>query len=155
MFDLQVSWWELIVRGMVIYIALFIMVRVSGKRTVGQFSPFDLLVFILLAQAVSGSLTGGDESIQGGLIVVATLLGLNVLTDIATTYSSKAEKVLEGSEVLIGSNGRIYDDVLKSNLISRSAVEAAMRHADVPLEELGAAILEADGTISVLRKKPD
>lgn len=153
MFDMQSAWWELMLRGLLIYAALFLMVRMSSKRTVGQFSPFDLLVFVLLAQAVAGSLTGGDESVQGGLLVAATLLGLNVLTDVATTYSRKAEQLLEGHEVLLGRNGRIFDDVLKKNLITRSAIEAAMRQADIELDELGAAILEADGTISVLKKK--
>src|SRR5690606_5960243 len=150
MFDMQMPWWELMLRGFLIYAVLFVIVRMSSKRTVGQFSPFDLLVFVLLAQAVAGSLTGGDESVQGGLLVAATLLGLNVLTDVATTYSRKAEQVLEGHEVLLGRNGRIFDDVLKKNLITRSGIEAAMRQADIVREELAAAIMEADVTITIL-----
>jgi len=153
MFDMQVPWWELMLRGVLIYAVLFLLVRISSKRTVGQFSPFDLLVFVLLAQAVAGSLTGGDDSVQGGLLVAATLLGLNVLTDVVTTYSRKAEQLLEGHEVLLARNGRIFDDVLKKNLVTRSAIEAAMRQEDIEIGELEAAILEADGTISILKKK--
>lgn len=153
MLELQVVWWELIMRALVIYVALFVMIRVTGKRAVGQFSPFDLIVVLLLAQAVSGSLTGGDESLPGGLIIALALLTLNVLMDFITSYSSKAERLLEGREVLLGRNGRIFEDALKENLITRGALEAALRHADVPLEEMGAAILEADGKISVLRNR--
>ena len=153
MLELQVVWWELIMRALVIYVALFVMIRVTGKRAVGQFSPFDLIVVLLLAQAVSGSLTGGDESLPGGLIIALALLTLNVLMDFITSYSNKAERLLEGREVLLGRNGRIFEDALKENLITRGALEAALRHADVPLEEMGAAILEADGKISVLRNR--
>lgn len=153
MFEFDVAWWELMVRALVVYLALLVMVRLSGKRTVGQFSPFDLIVVLLLGEAVAGSLTGGDESLPGGLLVVAVLMTLNAVAETATAYSRKVEKVLEGKEVLLGRNGRIFDTVLKSNLITRSAVEAALRQADVPLEEMEAAILEADGTISILRKK--
>ena len=153
MFDMNLAWWELVARALAVYAALFIMMRVTGKRAVGQFSPFDLIVVLLLAQAVAGSLTGGDESLQGGVIVAATLMVVNLLTDVVTSFSRKAEKVLEGREVLVGRNGRIFDDVLKANLITRSAVEAAMRHADVHLDEMEMAILEADGTISVTRKR--
>lgn len=153
MFEFDVAWWELMLRALVVYVALLVMVRLSGKRTVGQFSPFDLIVVLLLGEAVAGSLTGGDESMPGGLLVVAVLMTLNAVAEAATAYSKKVEKVLEGSEVLLGRNGRIFENVLKSNLITRSAVEAALRQADVPLEEMDAAILEADGTISILRKK--
>ncbi|NYT22962.1 DUF421 domain-containing protein [Alcaligenaceae bacterium] len=153
MLELQVVWWELIMRALIIYVALFVMIRVTGKRAVGQFSPFDLIVVLLLAQAVSGSLTGGDESLPGGLIIALALLTLNVLMDFITSYSSKAGRLLEGREVLLGRNGRIFEDALKENLITRGALEAALRHADVPLEEMGAAILEADGKISVLRNR--
>lgn len=153
MFDLQLAWWELILRALLVYAALLVMVRMTGKRTVGQFSPFDLIVVLLLAQAVGGSLTAGEESIQGGIIVVATLLGLNLLMDLATTYSRKVEHVMEGREVLVGRNGKLFHDVLKSNMISQSAVEAALRKADLSLAEVETVILEADGSISVTKKK--
>jgi uncharacterized membrane protein YcaP (DUF421 family) len=153
MFELQTPWWELVARAAILYVLLFILLRITGKRAIGQFSPFDLIVMLLLAQAVAGALTAGDESISGAIILAVTLLALNVLTDVATSYSRKAEQLLEGHEILLGRNGRIFDDVLRSNLITRSAVEAAMRQADVPLEEVDTIILEADGTISVLRKK--
>ena len=68
MLDLSVPWWELVVRAVVIYVLLMVMVRATGKRTMGQFTPFDLLVMLLLSEAVSNSLNAGDESLIGGLI---------------------------------------------------------------------------------------
>src|SRR5688572_27762339 len=87
MFDLQASWWEFIVRATVVYLVLLVMVRVTGKRAVGQFTPFDLVVVMLLAEGVSGSLTAQDDSLPGGLIVAATLMVLDVVISYATARS--------------------------------------------------------------------
>ncbi len=78
MFDMALPWWEFVVRGTVVYLVLLLMVRISGRRTVGQFTPFDLLVVMLLSEAVSNSLVGGDESLIGGLIIAAVLMGLKI-----------------------------------------------------------------------------
>ncbi|HLL12144.1 MAG TPA: hypothetical protein VK570_13870, partial [Rubrivivax sp.] len=95
MFELSVPWWELAARAALIYVALLVFVRVSGKRTVGQFTPFDLLVVMLMSEAVSNALHGGEESVVGGLIVAATLVALNMLASFATSRSEKMEHVLE------------------------------------------------------------
>lgn len=153
MFDMKLAGWEFIVRGVVVYVILLLLIRLSGKRTVGQFSPFDLMVIMLLSEAVSGSLTGGDESVQGGIILAATLLGLNVLVDLVTAHSKRAEILLEGREIMVGRNGKIFFDVLKKNRLACSVVDHALRQADVDLEEMDYAILEADGTVSIIKKK--
>ena len=100
MFDLQIPWWEFIVRAVVVYAALLVMVRLTGKRTVGQFTPFDLIVVMLLAEAVSDSLRGGDQSLVGGLIGAATLALLNLAVAFATSHSEKVDQVVEGEPVL-------------------------------------------------------
>ena len=105
MFDMDLPWWEFIARGAVIYLALLVLVRLSGKRTVGQFTPFDLVVVLLLSEAVSNGLSGGDDSVSGGLIVAATLVGLNFGLALLTSRSRRAEELLEGREVLLGRNG--------------------------------------------------
>src|SRR5690606_11119712 len=61
LFELSAPWWELVLRGTVVYFALLVLVRLSGKRTVGEFTPFDLIVVVLLCEAVSGSLSGEDS----------------------------------------------------------------------------------------------
>lgn len=152
MLDLSAPWWEFAVRGAVIYLVLLVMVRLTGKRTVGQFTPFDLLVVMLLSEAVSGSLNAGDESLPGGLIVAATLVLLDVLIALATARSNKADAVLQGQPVLVGRDGLIYDEVLKRERVPRSDVEKALRGSDCDLEDMRMAILEADGNISIMKK---
>ena len=153
MFDMQAPWWEFVVRATIVYLALLAMVRLSGKRTVGQFTPFDLIVVMLLSEAVSGSLTGQDESLPGGLILAVTLIALDVLIAFVTSRSGKADAVLQGNPVLIGRDGVVYDDVLKSQRVPRSDLDKALRGADCNLEDMRMAILEADGNINIMTKQ--
>ena len=153
MFDMELPWWEFILRGAVVYLILLVMVRVSGRRTVGQFTPFDLLVVMLLSEAVSNSLTGGDQSLVGGLIVAAVLVALNMTMSMLSSHSKKMSAVLDGTEVLLGRNGKLFDKVIKQCRLSETEVEQAMREADVNLDEMECCFLEADGSITVQKKR--
>ncbi|WP_332814813.1 DUF421 domain-containing protein [Ramlibacter sp.] len=152
MFDIGLPWWEFMVRGLVIYTALLLLVRLSGKRTVGQFTPFDLVVVLLLSEAVSNGLSGGDESVTGGLIVAATLVGLNFALGWLTSHYEPVEKAVEGREVLIGRNGELYEQVLLRQRVSPADVHKVLRENDCPLEEMRCAFLEADGSISIIKR---
>ena len=182
MFDLSVPWWEFVVRASAVYLVLLTMVRLTGKRTVGQFTPFDLVVVLLLSEAVSGAINAQDESLGGGLIAAATLVVLDSVIAIVTARSKKADALLEGSPVLIGRDGVIYkdvlkrervpvadvvlqgnpvligrdgviyDEVLKHQRVPRSDVEKALRGADCQIEDMRMAILEADGNINIMKK---
>ncbi len=66
--ELSIPWWEIVLRGTVVYFVLLLLLRLSGKRTVGQFTPFDLLVLVLLGDAMQGSMIAGDESLPGGVM---------------------------------------------------------------------------------------
>lgn len=151
MFDLDLPWWELVARGAIVYCALLLMMRLSGRRTVGQFTPFDLLVVMLLSEAVSNSMTGGDESLFGGLIIAATLVALTVLLAFVTSRSRKLEEIIEGSPILIGRDGEFFDKVMKRCRLSDGDVEEALREADCPRPHMKCAFLEANGRISILR----
>jgi len=152
MFDMHHPWWEFVIRAAVVYLVLLALVRTTGKRTVGQFTPFDLIVVMLLSEAVSGSINGQDDSLQGGLIGAATLMALNVLIALVTSRSRFAEHMLEGKPVLIGRDGAIYKDVLRRERVPVSDVEQALREQDCKVEDMRMAVLEADGRISILRR---
>lgn len=147
------AWWEFVVRATVVYFTLLVLVRATGKRTVGQFSPFDLIVVMLLSEAASGSLNGEDPSLPGGLIAAATLVLLNVGVVMLASRSRKADDWLQGHPVLIGRDGTIYKDVLKRQRVSENDVEQALRENDCAIEEMRMAVLEADGKISILKRQ--
>ena len=113
MFQLEGPWWELPLRASVVYLALLVLVRLSGRRTVGQFTPFDLLVVMLLSESVSNSLSGGDQSLIGGLIIAAVLVALNMSMSYLSSHSKKMSALLDGTSVLLGRDGKLYDDVMK------------------------------------------
>lgn len=151
MFDMDLPWWEFIARGVIIYCFLLVMVRLTGKRTIGQFTPFDLLIVMLLSEAVSNSLNGGDNSVQGGLILASTLIALNVIIAIATSRSRKIAELVDGAPVLLGRDGRVFTDVVKKCRVAEGDVEQALREADCPLHKMKCAFLEPDGKITILQ----
>ncbi|WP_426169186.1 DUF421 domain-containing protein [Pseudoduganella sp. R-34] len=151
MFDLELPWWEYVMRGVAIYGALLVMMRLSGKRTIGQFTPFDLLVVMLLSESVSPGLTGGDDSVAGGLIVVVTLVALNVVIAFITARNRKAADLVEGTAVLLGRDGKIFKEALRRNHVAESDLEQSLREADCPREKMKYAFLEADGKITILQ----
>jgi uncharacterized membrane protein YcaP (DUF421 family) len=151
MFDMDLPWWEFVVRGLAVYLLLLVMVRLSGRRTVGQFTPFDLLVVMLLSEAVSNSLSGGDDSLVGGLIAAATLVAINSLIAVLTSRNATIEKLVDGNAVLIGRDGQFFDKVVRSCRLSETDLEEALREHDCPRSEMKCAFLEADGEITILR----
>lgn len=152
MLDMDLPWWEFIVRGAVVYIALLAMVRLSGRRTVGQFTPFDLLVVMLLSEAVSNSLSGGDDSVPGGLIIAATLITLNLIVGELSARSQRMSAILDGTAVLIGRDGKFFDKVMLRCRVAETDVEQALREADCPRHQMQCAFLEPDGTITIQKK---
>ena len=154
MFEMEYPWWEFAARGAIVYLVLLLMVRVSGRRTVGQFTPFDLLVVMLLSESVSNALTGGDQSIGGGLIVAAVLVALNMLMAFLSSHSEKMSKVLDGTSVLLGRDGVLYEKVIKQCRLSDEEVQESMRECDCRLSEMEFMFLEADGRITVQKKRP-
>ena len=111
-------------RAVVVYGVLLVLVRVTGKRSVGQFTPFDMILLILLGTAVQNSLIGDDISLPGGLILAATLIGLNDAVGWMTARSVRLNSLVEGDPVLLGRDGRIFDDRLRRECISRADFDA-------------------------------
>ena len=155
MFNLDLPAAELVLRAAMVYGLLLALMRFSGKRTVGQFTPFDLLVVMLVSEAAGPSMTGKDQSLWGGLIVCLVLIGLNILVGVLTARCRMAEKLLEGEAILLGRNGHVFDTVRKRHRVSENDVERALREADCEKEEMRYLFLEADGSLSVQKHRED
>jgi uncharacterized membrane protein YcaP (DUF421 family) len=146
---------ELVLRAGIIYGAIFLLLRVLGKRHVGELAPFDLVVLLLLSETVSSSLNAAEMSVTGGLVSAITLIGLNHLAGYASSKSRTVERLLEGKPRILLRNGRVYNDVLVEERISRSELlEACRRAGSTSFCQVRYAMLENDGNISIgLRKK--
>lgn len=153
MFELDLPWWELVLRAALVYLALLVMMRFSGKRTVGQFTPFDLLVVMLLSEAVSNSLSAGEDSVPGALISAATLMVLNVIIAMATARSEKIAKFVDGEAVLLGRDGQVFKDAMRREHVAKGDVDQALREANCTLDKMKCLFLEANGQITVMRNE--
>lgn len=153
MWSLSLPWWEFVFRAVLVYFFVLALLRATGKRQTGQMSPFDLVLLLVLSNAVQNSMNGGDNSITGGLIVAATLVALNWLMGWVTWRSRRAELLIEGRPEILIHHGKIQEDIMQRQRISREELMAALRQqgcAGIP--EVRTAILESDGSISVLKR---
>src|SRR3989440_11791907 len=77
-FGLTTPWWEIILRTATVYVVVLVLLRVAGKRELGQMSPVDLVVILVIANAVQNAMTGGDNSLLGGILAACTLVAMNL-----------------------------------------------------------------------------
>ena len=155
MWHISVPWWELIFRGVVVYTFLLALLRVTGKRQVGQLAPFDLVLLLVLSNAVQNSMNAGDNSLVGGLISATTLVGLNFFVGLITYRSKKLEAIIEGHPQVLAHNGKLFEEVMRRAKLTRHELNAALRQAGCTcVEDVQCAILENNGSISVIARRP-
>jgi uncharacterized membrane protein YcaP (DUF421 family) len=143
-----------ILRGAIVYVFLLILLRITGKRQVGQLAPFDLVLLLVLSNAVQNSMNGGDNSLIGGLVSAATLVGLNYLIGTATYRSKRLEAIVEGRPEVLIHNGQLFEAVMKRAQLTHHELNAALRQGGCTcVEEVHSAIVENNGSISVVPRR--
>jgi uncharacterized membrane protein YcaP (DUF421 family) len=151
---LSAPWWHFVLRACAIYVLVMVLVRLSGKRAVGQFTPFDLVLLILIGNAVQNGINGGDNSLTGAAIMATTLIALNYAVAYVTSRNRKVEKFVEGVPVLLARDGQLFEAVLRRELVSREDFREALRMNGVDdVAEVELALLETNGSISVVKKR--
>lgn len=154
LFQLSAPWWVFVLRAVAIYVLVMVLIRVSGKRAVGQFTPFDLVMLILIGNAVQNGINGGDNSLTGALIMASSLMALNYVVALVTSRSRRAERIVEGVPVLLARDGKVFERVLREQLVSDADFHKALRQHDiVAISDVALALLETNGTISVVSRQ--
>jgi uncharacterized membrane protein YcaP (DUF421 family) len=154
MWRLSVPWWEFIARAVIVYGFLVLLLRLTGKRQVGQLSPFDLVLLLVLSNAVQNAINAGDNSVLAGIISACTLVAANYLVGLATYRSKKMEALIEGRPEVLIHNGKLYEDVMTREKLTHHEVNAALRLAGcTDVNDVHYAVLENNGNISVVAKK--
>jgi uncharacterized membrane protein YcaP (DUF421 family) len=154
MFDMAMPWWEFVVRAVIVYFILLLLVRIGGKRTLGQFTPFDIILVVVLGNAVQNSLIGEDVSVPGGLLLAATLIFLNWIVGWIAARSQPFQFVVEGRAIQVGRDGQVDHRALLRESVSDADFEEAMRRAEVDhYGQIRAAWLETDGSITILKER--
>ena len=143
---------EIALRTSVIYILVLIGIRLTGKREVGQMTPFDLTLLLLLANAVQNAMTGPDTSLLGGATAAVILLLLNFLLADVSGLNRRFRRMIQGSPTLLVHNGQPIANHLAKEHVSRDELERALReHGCNSFSDVALAVLEVDGAISVLK----
>lgn len=138
-------------RAAIVYVAVFIGLRLMGKRELGQMTVFDLVVVLLLANAVQNAMVGADTSVQGGLVAAFVLLATNRAVAAARLHSGAWGRLIEGSPTVLVQDGHILDAAIRKEGLERSQVEMAMReHGIASIKEVRLAVMETDGSISIV-----
>lgn len=144
--------WELVIRAVVIYVALLGALRLFGKREVGQFTLYDLVLVLLVANAVQPAMTGPDSSLAGGLVIIATLILLNFAIGRLDRFRL-FHRLFQPQPTLIIKDGHYLSDRLRREGVDVDEVEMAIReHGLADVSEVRMGVLEADGTISIVGK---
>jgi uncharacterized membrane protein YcaP (DUF421 family) len=143
---------QIAVRTAIIYTLILVGVRLSGKREVGQMTPFDLTLLLLLSNAVQNAMTGPDTSLTGGVTAALTLLGMNYLVAEGSGMNRRFRKLVQGSPSLLVHNGKIIEMHLAREHVTIDELNRALReHGIGSVHDVALAVLEVDGSISMLK----
>jgi uncharacterized membrane protein YcaP (DUF421 family) len=150
-FDMATEAWSVVVRALLVYAALFIGLRMMGKRELGQMTVFDLVVILLIANAVQNSMVGSDVSVQGGILAAFVLLVANHLVARLPLLGGWWGRIFEGTPTVLVQDGRFIDPHLRKEGVDRQEIEMAFReHGVQSVDEVKLAVLETDGAISIV-----
>ncbi len=145
-----------VLRTTVVYLFILIGFRLAGKREVGQLAPFDFALILLVANAVQNAMVGQDSSLVAGLVAATVLFALNLVLGRLAFRSRRAERLLRGRARILVYRGQVEDDHLRAEGITREDLLQALReHGCAAFEDCRLAVLEVDGTISVIEKKAE
>ena len=142
---------EIILRSVVVYLTIIIAFRAVGKRHISQLSLVDFALVLLVSNAVQNAMVGNDSSLTGGIVAALTLILINVLLTKLVLKNEQISEVIQGEPALLVRNGRPSLPILMHENIRIEELEEAIReHGIASIEEVKAAILELDGSISVI-----
>jgi len=154
MWKMDVVWWELILRGVIVYVFMIVLLRITGKRQVGQLAPFDLVLLLVLSNAVQNAMNGGDNSVFGGMISATTLVGINYGVSYFTYRSKKLEALIEGVPRVLIHNGKLYEKAMAREQLTHHELNCALRSSGcTTIEEVQFAVMENNGQISIQKKQ--
>lgn len=143
---------NLTLRAVVIYCAVLLLLRISGKRQMGQMNATEFVAILLISNAVQNSMNGGDNSLAGGIVLASALIASSYLTSFLTFRSRFFRRVFEGTPTLLIHKGKVIrKNLIKERLSDKELKTLLRKHGIHDAHEISTAILEADGTLSITK----
>jgi uncharacterized membrane protein YcaP (DUF421 family) len=154
MFHPDVNVWEVVLRVLVVYAGLFILIRLTGKKELGQLAPMDFLAMLMVSETISPALTGGDHSVTTGLVAAASLMAITFGMDRLTYRFKGAARLLHGDAQVIIRDGKVVEQVQEREKLSMPELQAAVRREGLEgIDDVKLAFVETNGRISVIPKE--
>lgn len=143
---------SIIMRSAVIYIFIFIILRLGGKRTAGEMTTFDLVLLLIISEATQQALLDDDRSITGGMLAITTLVFIDIIVSLLTNKYTGLDNLLNGVPLIIVKDGKpLMERIKKSRLQIEDILEAGRKFQGIEsLAQIRYAVLEKDGTISII-----
>ncbi|MEK2645276.1 DUF421 domain-containing protein [Bdellovibrio sp. BCCA] len=154
MWNLLHPWWEYILRSAVVYAVVYLLLRIVGKKQIGEMSPFDFVLLLIISESVSAGITGGDTSLAAGLIAVSTFVLMNYFFDVALYKSKKLEDILEGQPRIIIKQGEIDKKLCEKENITLGEIQSSLREKGIEdISKVRLGVLETNGKISIIKNE--
>jgi uncharacterized membrane protein YcaP (DUF421 family) len=144
-----------VLRAVVVYIALLLILRLAGSRTLAKITTFDFVLLLIISEAVQDALIDDDNSMTNSFLLVITLVGMNILMSLVKQRSPSMERILDGTSLVLIEKGKVHTDRLgKERVDEADVLEAARELQGVStLDQIDYAVLEKNGQVTVIQKK--
>jgi len=151
---ITVSPWELMLRGTVIYWFLFLAFRLVVRRDLGSIALSDMLLVILIADAAQNAMSSDYRSVTDGIVLICTIVGWNVLVDWVAYRSPRLRRLLIPRALPLVRDGAILQHNLRKEFLTLEELQEKLReHGVSDVQEVKAAYMESDGTVTVLKRR--
>ncbi len=145
---------DLVLRALVLFFAVFVLLRVVGRRELAQMEPFDFILLIVLGDAIQQGLTQDDYSVTGSLIVITTIAAVQVVLGYGAYRSTRFRTLVEGEPVVLVEDGRLIEKNLRfARIAPEELAEEARMSQLASISEVAWAVLETSGKISIIPKR--
>lgn len=143
---------DVVLRAAVVYLVLLIILRITGKRSMAQVTIFDFILLLVISEAVSEALVGGDPSLTGAALIVTTLVLLDRVSDYFSWRMPRFKRVFESAPVVLVENGRPLKEIMNRERITDDDILSSARETQglVSMDQIKWAVLETSGTISII-----
>jgi uncharacterized membrane protein YcaP (DUF421 family) len=141
-----------IIRATAVYLFLLLVFRIAGKRSLGSVTTFDLVLTLIISEAVQQALIDNDNSLTNAVLLVTTLIGLNVAFSLLKQRSPRVDRWMEGNPVVLMRDGKLLEDAMRRERVDELTILGAARerHGIPNLDHVAFAVVETDGKVSVI-----
>ena len=145
---------ESVIRAAIVYVVLMLLFRIAGKRSLAEVTSFDLVLLLIISEATQQAMIDNDNSMTNSLLLVATLIGMNILLSVVTKRWKSLDKLVEDVPLVILKNGEPLRDRMRKERIDEDDILEAARASEglERLDQIKFAILERTGHITIVPK---